>query len=127
MNQITPVCTPPGSSCAAQGGLTTPQDDVALNFQLFGGSDLNGNTGFSYQYMTLPSISLGTLTDPSSNPVDTTTLYAPATTFTYTPTADQIGTDSFKYQAVDNTTKAPSPTQATVNITVPDNDGDTPN
>ena len=126
VDQNFPVCTPAGPTCAPQRGpLTTTGDDATnlLNFQLSGGSDQNGQTGFSYQFTDLSGLTHGTLTS-NSTPVSTTTLYAPTTQFTFTPQGnpETSPTDIFKYQAVDNTTGATSPTQATVNITIPDSD-----
>jgi hypothetical protein len=119
-----PVCVPPGpTGCVPHSGtLTVPSDSepASLSFQLNGGSDLNGQSDFSYQFTQLNNPALGTLTDTTSNHnVNLTTLYPKSTGFTYTTSPADLETaaiDSFKYQVVDNATNAMSPTQATVSI-----------
>jgi hypothetical protein len=126
VDQNNAACTPPGCT-SNDGNMSTTGDEAApaLIFQLNGGSDLNGQSGFMYQYTDLTGVTNGTLFDnTNNNPVDTVQQYAPSTSFTYTPTSDQGGaTDTFQYRVVDNATQAHSPTQATVNITLTDSDG----
>jgi FecR protein len=127
VDQNTAACTLPGSPCVSNNGtMSTPGDDTTtpLNFQLTGGSDLNAQSGFSYQFTDFPAIPHGALLDTTTTQnVDMSTmsnLYAPTDTYKYTPQGDPETNpvDSFKYQVVDNTTKTASPTQATVSIKV---------
>ncbi|MFD1294656.1 Ig-like domain-containing protein, partial [Lutibacter holmesii] len=63
-------------------------------------------------------------TTPVTPPTNGTVVINPDGSYTYTPNADFVGTDSFVYEVCDNAT-TPACTTATVTITVlGDNDGD---
>jgi hypothetical protein len=114
-------------SPALGGSLQTTGDDAtnALSFQLNGGSDPNGQAGFSYQFADFSNHLHSTLVDATSNrSVNTTLLYAPSTTFKYTPIGDLENPPAawFSYQVVDNATQTVSPTKAADSVTAPDTD-----